>query len=54
MTSVTARSNPLPSDVNSLTLRQVGGRIGVGVEPFVTGVADDADDLAPVVGRRRC
>ena len=32
-------------------LRQIGGRIGVRVEPFVPRVADDADDLAPLVGR---
>jgi len=31
-----------------LMLRQKGGRIGVGVEPFVPGVADDADDFAPI------
>ena len=32
-------------------LRQIRRRIGVRVEPFVPGVADDADDLAPFVGR---
>ena len=29
-------------------LRQVAGRVGFGVEAFMPGVADDADDLAPV------
>ena len=50
MTSVIVRSKPAPSDSNPLALREIRGRLGLRVEPFVARVADDADDLAPVVG----